>query len=146
MAGAALRETVRLRLVRADDVPPDHDLVEPYEFGLQDIKQALTAPVRRSDGMLAFDFALEARSSPGAERPQFYGPFASGPPDDRFVYLSWRSIPRGVWINRVKARLGGIDWKLVRAAVAAKRPLEADMSGWRPHDNRRQVSWRLAQD
>ena len=69
-----------------------------------------------------------------------------GPPDDRFVYLSWRSVPGGIWINRVKARLGGIDWKMVRAAAAAGRPLEADMSGWRPHDNRRQVTWRMAKD
>lgn len=61
------------------------------------------------------------------------------------MYLSWRSVPRGVWINRIKARLGGIDWTLVRAAHAAGKPLVADMTGWTPHDARRQVAWRLAE-
>ena len=75
--------------------------------------------------------------------PNFTGPFASGPADDRFVYLSWRSVPRGVWINRIKARLGGIDWPLIEAARAKGRRLVADMSGWSPHDTRRQVDWRL---
>jgi hypothetical protein len=33
-------------------------------------------------------------------------------PYDRFAYLSWRSVPRGVYISRVKARLSGIDWAI----------------------------------
>jgi hypothetical protein len=76
-------------------------------------------------------------------RPNFLGPFASGPADDRFVYLSWRSIPRGVWINRVKARLADIDWPLIEAAQSQGKRLCADISAWGPGGGRRAVDWRL---
>ena len=134
---------VRLRLVRADDRPPTNPENDPFEFGLQDVKGALVAASRLPDGRLAWDFALRVKPGPDPDRPNFLGPFASGPADDRFVYLAWRSIPRGVWINRVKARLSGIDWTMVRAAQAADKPLVADMTGWGPHDSRRQVAWRV---
>jgi hypothetical protein len=143
MARAPLTEA-RFRLLRSDDVPPSHEIEEPYEFGVQDVKQALLPPARRAGGMLAFDFTLSVKPGADPHRPTFLGRFASGPPNDRFVYLSWRSIPRGVWINRVKARLGGVDWTLARAAIDSGRVIEADMSGWTPHDHRRQVPWRLA--
>ncbi len=71
--------------------------------------------------------------------------FASGPASDRFVYLAWRSLERGDYINRVKARLAAIDWPLIRAAQASGRPLVADMTGWLPGDRRGQVEWRLAE-
>lgn len=133
---------VRFRLLRADDRPatnPEHD---PYEFGLQDAKGALTPGVRLPDGRLCWDFEL--RVKPGAEgRPNFLGPFASGPADDRFVYLSWRSIPRGVWINRLKARLGAIDWPLIEQAEAAGRPITADLTGRTPGHSMRPVDWRV---
>jgi len=141
LAGA---DEVRLRLVRADDKPATNPLGEAYEFGLQDTKQNVIAGVRRPDGWLVWDFALGVKPGPDPNHPSFLGAFASGPPDDRFVYLAWRSAPRQVWINRVKARLGAIDWPLVRAAQAAELPLVADMTGWGPHDSRRQVEWRLA--
>ena len=47
-----------MRLIRADDVPPSHDLDEPYVFGLQDTKQMIIAGDRQADGKLAFDFTL----------------------------------------------------------------------------------------
>lgn len=136
--------TVRLRLIRADDIPATNPEGDAYAFGLQDTKDQITPGVRGPDGVLVFDFEL--RAAPGAtpDRPNFFGAFASGPVDDRFVYLSWRSIPRGAWINRIKARLAGIDWPLLRAAQAAGRPLVADMTGWTPHDGRKQVAWRVA--
>ncbi len=86
---------------------------------------------------------LTAKPGKDAARPNFTGRFASGPADDRFVYLAWRSLPRGVWINRIKARLAGIDWAMIEKARAENRRLVADMSGWTPHDGRRQVEWRL---
>ena len=133
---------VRFQLIRADDRPATNPENDPYEFGLQDAKGALTPAGRLPDGRLYWEFEL--RVKPAADgRPNFLGAFASGPADDRFVYLAWRSIPRGVWINRIKARLGGIDWPLIERALAENRPLVADMSGWTPHDIRRQVEWRL---
>lgn len=136
---------LRLRLIRADDSPATNPLGEPYEFGLQDTKQQVVAGVRDASGRLTWDFAVTVK--PGKDgAPNFTGPYASGPADDRFVYLAWRSIPRGVWINRVKARLGGIGWPIIEQARAEGRPLVADMSGWRPHDGRGQVAWRLGDD
>ena len=74
-------------------------------------------------------------------RPNFLGPYASGPADDRFVYLAWRSILRAVWINRVKARLADIDWPLIEAAQG--RRLSADLSDWSPGGGRRRVDWQI---
>jgi hypothetical protein len=48
-------DQVRLRLIRADDVPISHDLDEPYAFGLQDTKQVIVPGARQSDGTLVFD-------------------------------------------------------------------------------------------
>jgi hypothetical protein len=133
---------LRLRLIRDSDAPATNPDGEAYAFGLQDAKQQLVAGARDAGGRLTWDFTVAVK--PGKDgAPNFTGPFASGPADDRFVYLSWRSIPRGVWINRIKARLGGIDWPLIERARAEGRPLVADMSGWTPHDRRGQVEWRV---
>jgi hypothetical protein len=66
-----------------------------------------------------------------------------GTPDDRFVYLSWFAITRGDYINRVKARLSNIDWKMVQAAKTQDKAITADMTGRGPGDKRIFVSWFL---
>jgi Family of unknown function (DUF5990) len=136
---------LRLRLIRENDVPISHELDEPYIFGLQDKKQEIIPGVRRN-GKLAFDFSVQVKAGLDPNRPVFGGRFASGPADDRFVYLSWRSVPRGVYINRVKARLSAITWKMIRVAQETNRPLVTDMSDWRLGDPRKHVEWRLAGD
>ena len=139
MAGT---DELRLRLIRDSDAPATNPLGERFEFGLQDAKQQLTPGVRDAAGRLTWDFELAVK--PGKDgAPNFTGPFASGPADDRFVYLAWRSISRGVWINRIKARLVGIDWALIDRARGQRRRIVADMSGWTPHDLRKQVDWRI---
>ncbi len=143
-----MADQLRLRLIRNDDAPATNPLGDAFEFGLQDTKGALTPAQRLADGRLYWDFEL--RVQPGKDgRPNFLGPFASGPADDRFVYLAWRSIPRGVWINRVKARLADIDWPLIEraqgeAAQSREGRLVADVSAWSPGGGRRAVDWRLA--
>jgi hypothetical protein len=142
MAGDATPSELRLRLIRSDDAPATNPLGDAFAFGLQDTKQQLHPGVRDAAGRYVFDFALAVK--PGRDgRPNFSGPFASGPADDRFVYLAWRSIPRGVWINRVKARLADIDWPLIERAQAEGRRLVADVSAWSPGGGRRAVDWRL---
>ena len=137
--GATPRE-VQLRLVRSGDAPPTNPLEEAFEFGLQDTKGALHPGARAGAGRFVFDFDLAVK--PGKDgRPNFTGAFASGPADDRFVYLSWRSIPRGVYINRIKARLADIDWAMIERAQG--RRLAADLSDWSPGGGRRRVDWRL---
>jgi hypothetical protein len=131
-------------LTRANDAPPSHEFPEEeVEFGLQDTKGAVVPGVRGAKGEFVFDFVLTVREGVDAKHPAFGGRFASGPADDRFVYLSWRSVPRGVWINRVKARLGSVDWKMVREAQKADKPIVANMTGWALGDKRKFVEWRV---
>lgn len=139
-----MKSEVRFRLIRADDIPASQELEEAIEFGLQDTKGVVVPATRGSKGEFIFDFVLTVRDGLDTKHPAFGGRFASGTADDRFVYLSWKSVQRGVWINRVKARLGSIDWKLVHAAQKADRPLVADMTGWLPGDKRKYVEWKLA--
>jgi len=132
-------------LVRDHDKPISHAFEEPYEFGLQDNKGEIIAGNRDPTGRFVFDFRLKVK--PAADgKPTFTGRFASGPPDDRFVYLSWRSIPRGVYINRLKARLSSIDWDMIAAAYDdGGRRLCADMTDWQLGDPRRNVRWRVVE-
>jgi hypothetical protein len=137
---APVRE-VPFRLVRDNDKPVSHEFEEPYEFGLQDNKGEIVAGARDPIGRFVFDFSLKVKSAADG-RPTFTGRFASGPPSDRFVYLSWRSIPRGVYINRLKARLSSINWDMISTASDRGRRLCADMSDWQLGDPRRNVPWR----
>lgn len=136
-------DEVRFRLLRRDDVPATNPHQLAYRFGLQDTRQEIVQGEPRADGMLAFDFTLKVKQRNDPERPVFTGRFASGPIDDRFVYLSWWAIDRGDYINRVKARLSTIDWKMVKAAQQQDRPITADMTGWMPGDSRKNVTWYL---
>jgi len=139
-----MADEVAMRLIRADDVPATNPENDAYEFGLQDAKGGLVAGVRDSHDRYLFDFALTVKPGRNPAQPQFGGPYASGPADDRFVYLSWRSKPRGVWINRVKARLADIDWALVREAQASGRRVTADLTGRLPGGGRVPVRWMLS--
>jgi Family of unknown function (DUF5990) len=139
------RDEVHFRLLRSDGVPATNPFNLSYRFGLQDTKQNIVAGERQPGGPLVFDFSLKVKErKDDPKHPVFTGRFASGPVNDRFVYLSWRAIERGGYINRVKARLGTIDWKMVRASHGENRPITADMTGWLPGDARKYVAWYLA--
>jgi len=73
------------------------------------------------------------------------GPFASGPPGARFVYLSWQRAGCGSYINRIKARLADIDWALLRQAQKEGKRLEADMSGRKAGGGTKPVAWRIVE-
>jgi len=135
-------DRVRFRLIRADDTPATNPEGDAFLFGLQDDKGGIDPGSRDAAGRLVFDFELRVR--PGKDgAPNFLGPYASGPADDRFVYLSWRSVPRGVWINRLKCRLGEIGWDLIRAAQTGDRPILGDVSGRGPRQAMQPVGWSL---
>lgn len=131
------------RLIRVNDLPHTNRQGRSYSFGLQDKKQNITLGYNDHNGYLAFDFSLMVKHGADLERPVFTGPFASGPVNDRFVYLSWKLNERG-YLNRIKARLGSIDWELIRIAQRSNSALEADMTGWVPHDPRKSPEWRTA--
>jgi hypothetical protein len=133
--------TIRLRLLR-DPAPPSPD-GSPCRFGLQDSKGGIQPGVEAGGGKLRFDFELSVKEGPDKDRPVFAGAHASGPPGDRFVYLSWQRLDGQSYANRIKARLGDIDWPLVRAAQAGGKVLEADMSGRGAGGGRVPVVWRV---
>lgn len=134
------RRTVRMRLLRDDPLAPSGDA--SASFGLQDKDENLQPPVKRADGMYVFDFELTV--SEGTDgRPNFTGPFAGGPRDQRFVYLSWPRLDGCGYINRVKVRLTDLDWPLIEQAIERALPLEADASGRKPGGGTVPVSWRL---
>jgi hypothetical protein len=137
-----IRAEAPFRLVRDHDKPVSHAFEEPYEFGLQDNKGEIVRGARDRMGRFVFDFSLKVKPAANG-RPAFTGRFASGPPADRFVYLSWRSIPRGVYINRLKARLSSVDWIMITAALDSNRRLCADMTDWQLGDSRRNIPWRV---
>ncbi len=131
---------VRFRLLRSDDKPATNPHNFTYLFGLQDKTQEIIPATILPNGFFAFDFSLDVK--PGkAGQPVFTGRFASGPVDDRFVYLSWRSIERGDYINRIKARLSNLSWEVIDAAQACGHVLTADMSGRGPGDPQKFVAW-----
>ena len=136
-------DEVRLRLLRADDIPATNPHNLAYKFGLQDTKQEIMEGRRLPNGKLAFDFTLKVKKGRNAEQPVFTGRDAGGPIDDRFVYLSWLAISHGDYINRVKARLSNIDWKMIHAAQEQGKVIAADMTAWIPGDARKYVIWFL---
>jgi Family of unknown function (DUF5990) len=142
MATALSHEQVRFRLLRRDDVPATNPDKLVFRFGLQDTKGNIMSPDKRSDGMLIVDFTLKVK--PGKDgRPVFLGPFASGPVEDRFVYLSWWAIERKDYINRVKARLAEIDWKMIRESVERQQAITADVTGRSPGAGKTPIHWYL---
>lgn len=133
---------MRFRLLRSDDSPATnpHDLA--YRFGLQDTRGNIIPGEKQASGMLAFDLDLKVRQGKDM-RPVFTGPFASGPVDDRFIYLSWFAIERGDYINRVKVRLRDIDWKMIRISQEENRAITADVTGRGPGDAMKPITWYL---
>ena len=137
MAG---KRTVRFRLLRQEASAPSGDASAP--FGLQDKDEKLQRPVVRADGMHVFDFELAVSEGPDG-RPSFTGPFACGPRDQRFVYLSWPRLDGCGYVNRVKVRLTDLDWPQIEEAIARGVPLEADASSRKAGGGTVPVAWRL---
>lgn len=130
---------VRMRLLHDGAAPVDSSGA-PWVLGLQDRDDQILPGAPRPGGGLVFDFELRVKD--GGARPNFLGPFASGPADDRFVYLSWRAKDGGRYINRLKCRLCGITWDQLRGAEAGG-VLTADVTGRTPRDNSKPLVWSL---
>ena len=130
---------IMFRLFRADDLPPSNPASRAFTFGLQANRGDIVAGTCGRDGGFVFDFALTLKAG-AAGQPVFTGRFASGPSDDRFVYLAWRA-PEGDYINRVKGRLGSIEWAMIEQAERSGGCLTADLTGWLPGDRRKFPDW-----
>jgi hypothetical protein len=139
---AARRVTIRLI---HDGAQPGAPLDEALRFGLQDKAGEVHAGEARPDGVRRFETVLEIRGADRGAPPVFGGAFAQGPPEARFLYLSWKrpagaAAPYG-W--RIKVPLAGVGWDQVEAAEAAGACLETDVRGRRPHETKA-IVWRLA--
>lgn len=73
---------------------------------------------RSTSGDLRFEFSVRVREGKDGQ-PNFLGPFAQGPPHERFVYLdigTYAGQADTVWSRRLKIPLRGITWQLIAKA------------------------------
>ena len=77
----------------------------------------------------AFSCPMRVERNPQTGKPGFFGPFAQGRPEERFIYLSWGVREGAVWnmFRRAKIRLTDIGWPAIEQALAAGKPLEATL-------------------
>ena len=76
----------------------------------------LIAPSHRTTETLVFDFTVRLGAPQPDGTPNFLGPFAQGPPRDRFIYVNAGSRagqPDSCWDRRAKVKLGQITWELI---------------------------------
>jgi hypothetical protein len=97
------------------------------DFGLQEGKGSSYNIVQRQRSQagrdLSFEFTVRVAESDGKE-PNLLGPYAQGPRDGRFVYISigtYAGQEDSQWSRRLKVPLQGISWKLVNAGVLETR-------------------------
>ena len=88
-------------------------------FRLQRGKTAdadLVPPAHASDEQLSFDFTVRVAGDRTSGSPNLRGPFAQGPPADRFIYVNSGTLAGQVdscWTRRAKVRLTNITWELI---------------------------------
>jgi hypothetical protein len=85
--------------------------------------------VRADAGQASFllDFRVGSKKDGS---PNFLGPFAQGPVDDRFFYISWgvgAAPGKTRMFRRLKVRLGHIAWPPIRRAAKSGEPLEVTL-------------------
>lgn len=104
------------------------------DFGLQEgrgnnYKTVQTQTSKTGD--LTFTFTVRAKQNTNGA-PTFLGPFAQGPPHERFVYIDIGTCAGQTdtpWSRRLKIPLRGISWDLVERALASSQMLETRVPG-----------------
>lgn len=89
-------------------------------FALQRGKGELEQGARSTGAELSFNVPLRVRTMP--DGPRCFGPFAQGPPQARFVYISSGTLAgdfRSPWTRRVKVPLGGLTPELLALLAAS---------------------------
>jgi uncharacterized protein DUF5990 len=82
------------------------------EFGLQRGRQEVVPGALQADGTLLFETRVQPyRDKAGRQR--FRGECVQGPPDDPFLYLSWRLAGESSWIGRGKVSLRPLTAELI---------------------------------
>src|SRR5262245_66386375 len=92
-------------------IQKDEEFFEPAST---DAKRIVVRPVLRA-----------RRNADGS--PNFLGPFAHGPKNERFIYLVWATVSPAARFGRVKLHLNHLKWGDVEKAAARKKPLKVSL-------------------
>jgi len=87
---------------------------ELFEPSPTDVKRIVFRPVLRA-----------RRNADGS--PNFLGPFAHGPKNERFIYLVWATVSPAARFGRVKVHLNHIEWASLEKAVERNKPLKVTL-------------------
>jgi len=101
---------IRIVLVR----PP-----KAVQYALQRGRDEIVSSVRSNGSDLAFDLTLTVSGQLESGAPRFTGPFAQGPAQERFVYITIGTMagdPQSCWSRRAKIHLSEISWSVVEEA------------------------------
>jgi hypothetical protein len=104
------------------------------DFGLQKGRGSSYETIQKQRSTaedLRFEFTIRVQKHKDGT-PNFLGPFAQGPPRDRFVYLdigTYAGQTNTPWSRRLKIPLRSITWKVVEQALNSSKPLEARVPG-----------------
>lgn len=96
---------------------------EPVFLGIQQEREVVNI-VPGSMGEAPFTPEFRVADFEGS--PNFLGPYAQGPRDERFFYLSWGkgdSAPTFGMFRRLKVHLSHLTWNHINAAVRRGEPL-----------------------
>lgn len=98
---------------------------EPVFLGIQegaDVIEAVPGDAKRAVFKPVFRIGKQADGS-----PNFLGPFAKGPPQQRFFYLSWGVMhgdQRFEMFRRAKIHLSHLRWEHIKKAIARETALK----------------------
>ena len=100
---------------------------EPVHLGIQRGEEVIDdVPADRRQATFDASFRV-GRKKDGS--PNFLGPYAHGPVDDRFVYLSWgvKSKAGFAMFRRLKLRLGHLSWRQIERSMESGEPLRVTL-------------------
>ena len=104
------------------------------DFGIQeghgnDYKTVQKQRYTKQD--LRFEFPIRVREAKNGQ-PNFLGPFAQGPANNRFIYLdigTYAGQTNTPWGRRLKIPLAGITWPMIEQASDASWVIEVRVPG-----------------
>lgn len=137
---SAARPAEHLLKLRIICVQPPNPAAHGAVFGLQENSKTKAWVIHpgqvQPNGDIHFECECRVRLEPKA--PRFLGEFVNGPPDQRFIYLSWRPMawtPGATepacpaWVRRIKVHFKTITATQIEAALQSKGVLEASIQG-----------------
>lgn len=101
---------------------------EPVHLGIQHGQEVIDeVPADRKQATFTASFRV-ARKRDGS--PNLLGPYAQGPIDDRFFYLSWGAKPGSgpsTMFRRLKIRTGHLSWRDIERSMKSGEPIRVTL-------------------